>query len=121
MHSKVDSRSDKQRVQRIEALILAHSARRCGAKTRVLGLCKSPAMVNGKCRMHGGKSLKGEEHPNYKCGYFTVERKAQSLIIAEMLRKGVEPEVVVSKMVEFAEDGNVLISIRLLKLLARCY
>jgi len=25
-----------------------------------------PAMANGKCRMHGGKSLSGVAHPNYK-------------------------------------------------------
>jgi hypothetical protein len=31
-------------------------ARRCGAKTRRATLCQSPAMKNGRCRMHGGKS-----------------------------------------------------------------
>jgi hypothetical protein len=30
---------------------------RCGAKSKQTGLpCKSPAMANGRCRMHGGKS-----------------------------------------------------------------
>lgn len=28
----------------------------CGAKTRAGGLCKAPAMANGRCRVHGGKS-----------------------------------------------------------------
>ncbi len=28
----------------------------CGAKTRSGGTCKQPAMPNGRCRLHGGKS-----------------------------------------------------------------
>src|SRR5579862_2670923 len=31
-------------------------APRCGAKTRRGSPCKSPAMANGRCRMHGGTS-----------------------------------------------------------------
>ncbi len=31
-------------------------AQRCGAKTRKGTPCLSPAMSNGRCRMHGGKS-----------------------------------------------------------------
>lgn len=38
----------------------------CGAKTRAGGKCKQPAMANGRCRLHGGKSLKGIAHPNYE-------------------------------------------------------
>ena len=35
----------------------AHNAPRCGAYARTTGQpCKSPAMANGRCRMHGGKS-----------------------------------------------------------------
>jgi hypothetical protein len=34
-----------------------HSSPRCGAHARTTGQpCKSPAMANGRCRMHGGKS-----------------------------------------------------------------
>jgi len=33
-----------------------NNARRCGAKTRKGTPCKSPAMKNGRCRLHGGKS-----------------------------------------------------------------
>ena len=29
---------------------------RCGAKTRAGGCCAQPAMKNGRCRLHGGKS-----------------------------------------------------------------
>ena len=32
-------------------------APRCGAKARTTGCpCQAPAMANGRCRMHGGKS-----------------------------------------------------------------
>lgn len=34
-----------------------HLSQRCGAYARTTGTpCKSPAMVNGRCRMHGGKT-----------------------------------------------------------------
>lgn len=31
-------------------------AKQCGAKTRAGGVCKAPAMPNGRCRVHGGAS-----------------------------------------------------------------
>ncbi|WP_424139993.1 HGGxSTG domain-containing protein [Roseomonas chloroacetimidivorans] len=34
----------------------AREAKRCFAKTRSGGRCQSPAMPNGRCRMHGGLS-----------------------------------------------------------------
>ena len=37
-------------------LPLAQSCPRCGAKTRSGSSCRSPAMPNGRCRMHGGSS-----------------------------------------------------------------
>jgi hypothetical protein len=33
-----------------------HLSRRCGARTRSGRPCRSPAMPNGRCRMHGEKS-----------------------------------------------------------------
>ena len=33
-----------------------NAAPRCGARTRVAGSCRQPAMPNGRCRLHGGKS-----------------------------------------------------------------
>ena len=38
------------------ALNAAQAAPRCGAKTRSRMVCASPAMANGRCRMHGGTS-----------------------------------------------------------------
>ena len=37
-------------------LLLARSSPRCGARTRAGTSCRSPAMRNGRCRMHGGMS-----------------------------------------------------------------
>ena len=33
-----------------------NAAPRCGARTRRAGICRQPAMPNGRCRLHGGKS-----------------------------------------------------------------
>ncbi len=44
----------------------------CGAKSRRTGNgCKSHAMPNGRCRMHGGKALAGPLHPSYKDGSYS--------------------------------------------------
>ena len=55
-------------MQRVAEMQLA---RRCYARTRQHSLCQSPAMPNGRCRMHGGKSLSGTAHGRYKHGEFT--------------------------------------------------
>jgi len=43
----------------------------CGAKTRNGKPCKSLAMANGRCRMHGGKSLKGIASPSLTTGKYS--------------------------------------------------
>lgn len=59
-------------------------APRCGAYARTTGKpCNSPAMNNGRCRMHGGKSTgpktkKGKERAkrgNWKSGKYSAEWK----------------------------------------------
>lgn len=40
----------------------------CGARTRAGGTCRNAAMPNGRCRMHGGKSLSGPALPQWKDG-----------------------------------------------------
>lgn len=44
----------------------------CGAKTRSGKPCVNPGMENGRCRMHGGKSLKGAESPTFKHGKSSI-------------------------------------------------
>lgn len=48
-----------------------NEVKRCGAKTRRSELCKGLAMLNGRCRMHGGASLKWFAHPRYKHGLYS--------------------------------------------------
>jgi hypothetical protein len=66
----------------------------CGARTRTGGTCRQPAMKNGRCRLHGGKSLSGMQHGRHKHGRRTKEaietRRRLSLILKdarELLRK----------------------------------
>ena len=65
-----------------------HRAKRCGAKTRTGKLCQSPAMPNGRCRMHGGPSP-GAPRGNrnaFKHGRYTVEAIARRREISALLR-----------------------------------
>jgi hypothetical protein len=43
----------------------------CGAKTRNGTPCQKAPMTNGRCALHGGKSLKGEASPTFKHGKFS--------------------------------------------------
>ncbi len=70
------------------------SAPRCGAKTRKGAPCRAPAMKNGRCRMHGGKStgprtpegLNRSQHANYKHGFYSAELIAERKFIRQLLR-----------------------------------
>jgi uncharacterized protein YjcR len=65
-----------------------HLSRRCGARTRSGGSCRSPAMPNGRCRMHGGMSPgapKGNKNA-FKHGRYTAEAIATRREIAKLLR-----------------------------------
>ncbi len=62
------------------------NAPRCGAKTRRGTACRSPAMANGRCRMHGGAStgprteagLARSRQARYKHGRYSAETKTRS-------------------------------------------
>jgi len=43
----------------------------CGAKTRGGGECKQPALANGRCHYHGGKSPGGIASPHYRDGRYS--------------------------------------------------
>lgn len=45
----------------------------CGAKTRTGGVCQQPAMTNGRCRLHGGKTPRGFNSPNLKHGRYSKD------------------------------------------------
>jgi hypothetical protein len=44
---------------------------RCGALTRRGTACLQPAMRNGRCRMHGGKTPRGVELPHFSHGRYS--------------------------------------------------
>jgi hypothetical protein len=65
-----------------------HLSRRCQARTRRESLCQSPAMSNGRCRIHGGASP-GAPRGNsnaLKHGRYTAEAIKQRRQIARLLR-----------------------------------
>jgi uncharacterized protein YjcR len=65
-----------------------HHSQRCGARTRSGSRCRSPAMPNGRCRMHGGLSPgapKGNKNA-FKHGLYTAEAIATRCEIAKLLR-----------------------------------
>ena len=61
---------------------------RCGARTRSGSRCRSPAMPNGRCRMHGGMfpgAPKGNKNA-LKHGHYTAKAIANRREIAKVLR-----------------------------------
>ncbi|MFM7631361.1 MAG: HGGxSTG domain-containing protein [Alphaproteobacteria bacterium] len=67
------------------ALNEANAAPRCGARTRSGQPCQSPAMKNGRCRMHGGTSLSGRNHGRYRHGLHTQSAKANRAHIRDLI------------------------------------
>ncbi len=75
--------------------------RYCGAWSRSVGRpCRQFAMANGRCDMHGGKSLCGRDHPNWKHGLRSKEflqlRRGSRGLISEATRF----------LRQLEEDGN---------------
>jgi hypothetical protein len=63
-------------------------SRECGAKTRKGARCRSPAMRNGRCRMHGGKSTgapKGNKNA-WKHGHYSEVAKAERSFVKQLLK-----------------------------------
>lgn len=69
-------------------------APRCGAKTRKATSCLAPAMKNGRCRMHGGKStgprtsegLEKSKKANWKSGQYSRATKDQRTLIRDLIK-----------------------------------
>lgn len=72
------------------------TAPRCGARTRQGVPCKAPAMANGRCRMHGGKStgprtpqrLAALRKAHLKHGRYTAETVAFRRCLCTFLANG---------------------------------
>ncbi|WOH66175.1 HGGxSTG domain-containing protein [Bradyrhizobium sp. BWA-3-5] len=71
-------------------LLDMQNAPRCGARSRRSGKpCQSPAMPNGRCRMHGGLSPgapKGNQNA-FKHGRYSATYIAEKREIAALLRR----------------------------------
>ncbi len=84
------------------------NAPRCGARTRKGTPCRGPAMSNGRCRMHGGKStgprtpegLERSRKANYKHGNYSAEAIAERRYISQLLRESREMMQEVEKCVD---------------------
>lgn len=67
-----------------------HLSPRCLARTKRTGLpCRAPAMINGRCRLHGGKST-GPPVGNknaLKHGLYTAEVIAERRYIRRLIRE----------------------------------
>lgn len=83
----------------------------CEAKTRQGGTCKSKAMPNGRCRMHGGGSLLGIASPTYKTGRYSRFLPSRLAARYEEMRGDVE-------LLELREEIG-LVDTRLADLLSR--
>ena len=86
-------------------------AMQCGAKTRSGQPCKSPAMDNGRCRMHGGKHPKGMAHYNYKEGKYS---KALPQRMREAYQDAIDDPQLLEQRAQVA-----ILDARLLDLLSR--
>ena len=65
-----------------------HLSPRCRARTRAGTPCQSPAMPNGRCRMHGGKAPgapKGNSHA-LTLGRYSTEAIAERRELGALLR-----------------------------------
>ena len=66
-----------------------HLSQRCGARTRSGTPCLSPAMTNGRCRMHGGASpgapignANARKHGRYTAEAIAAQRELSALLRA---------------------------------------
>ncbi|MCE3234978.1 MAG: hypothetical protein K0Q50_1158 [Vampirovibrio sp.] len=72
-----------------------HNAPRCGAKSKRTGNpCKQPAMANGRCRLHGGKSTGPKTTEGFeRCrkarlinGFYSQQAKNEQRHFRQLLR-----------------------------------
>jgi hypothetical protein len=67
-------------------------ARKCGAKKRDGSKCPQPAMPNGRCRIHGGKTPTGIASANFKHGRYI---KTLPLHLADRYRESLaDPDLI---------------------------
>ena len=86
MNNEPEHKPTDRAPARLEALLKANAASRCGARSKRTGKpCRGAAMPNGRCKVHGGKStgprtpqgLERSRRANWKHGHFSREAKAE--------------------------------------------
>ena len=81
-----------------EALNSAEAATHCRARRRDGGECQAPAMRNGRCRMHGGKStgprtageLERSRKARWRHSHYSAQAKVErreARVAVQLLRK----------------------------------
>jgi len=68
----------------------ARAADRCGARTRRGTTCQSPAMPNGRCRIHGGRSpgaRPAERNGNWRGGFYSQQSQAERRRLRDLIRQ----------------------------------
>ncbi len=94
----------RKKAQRPKPPSRQYRCKPCGAKTRAGGSCRAWAMANGRCRMHGGSSRKGIDHPRFATGLhskygqeamqqFLTEERDAAEDIAHLDLNGVDDEI----------------------------
>src|SRR5215211_2605103 len=77
------------RINPMQSRIPMHLSPRCLARTRAATPCQSPAMANGRCRMHGGKApgaAKGNSNA-LKHGRYTAEALGERREVMALLHE----------------------------------
>lgn len=77
-----------RKCQAMNGKLAMHLSPRCGARNRRGSSCQSPAMKNGRCRLHGGRATgapKGNKNA-LKHGRYSAAAIAQRREVAKLLR-----------------------------------
>lgn len=96
-----------------ELAILKENGKICGAKKRDGTPCESKPMPNGRCRLHGGKSLKGVNHPSTQTGKYSkyipenlLNRHEEFLKSKDIMTLSDEIAVIESRIAQLLERAN---------------
>jgi hypothetical protein len=90
---------------------------RCGAKTRRKAACQSPAMANGRCRLHGGLStgprtragIERIRRANTRHGWRSQAARAERIRSSELIRQSraiLNEFAVLNRNRGFIENGD---------------
>jgi hypothetical protein len=72
----------------------------CGARTKAGNPCQKPPLVGRKrCRLHGGLSLSGSDHPNFQHGHCSKKARSDAVAMTAYL-KGLEQLAIQLGMIE---------------------